>query len=159
VRAPGAVALDDYLAWVGAAYYTATEAGASCRDWALLRRTTLGRLCAPARAPAPFDEWAPLEVAKFEAALCVHGKNFPLVASLVGTKSVAKVVEFYYHWKQSKVRHQGAISARRRRARGRHLTLPPRTPLPSELRDVEGRLPPVAGHGGRGVRERENGPI
>jgi hypothetical protein len=102
VRSPHVVALDEYLAWLGNTYYTSQEAGMACGQWALLRRTTLGRLTSPARESSPLDNWTPLEVAKFESALCLVGKQFPLVAKVIGTKSSKEVIEFYYTWKQSK---------------------------------------------------------
>ena len=86
VRAPTTVALDEYLSWVGDAYYTATESGAACRDWALLRRTTLGRLTAPAREGHVFDSWTPLQVAKFEGAICLYGKNFSQISKVRSKK-------------------------------------------------------------------------
>ena len=101
-RSPNVIALDEHLAWLGNTYYTSQEAGMACGQWALLRRTTLGRLTSPARESSPLDAWAPLEVAKFESALCLVGKQFPLVAKVIGTKTTKEVVEFYYLWKQSK---------------------------------------------------------
>ena len=88
------IALDEYLAWVGNTYYTSTEAGMACGQWALLRRTTLGVLTSPAREGSLLDHWSPLEVAKFESAMCLVGKQFPLVAKVVGTKSTADVINF-----------------------------------------------------------------
>ena len=82
VRAPVSVALDEYLAWVGNTYYTATESGATCREWAILRRTTLGRLTAPAREGRVFDLWAPIQIAKFEAAICLYGKDFAQISKV-----------------------------------------------------------------------------
>jgi hypothetical protein len=82
VRAPVSVALDEYLAWVGNTYYTATESGAACREWAILRRTTLGRLTAPAREGRVFDLWAPIQIAKFEAAICLYGKDFAQISKV-----------------------------------------------------------------------------
>ena len=82
VRAPVSVALDEYLAWIGKTYYTATESGAACREWALLRRTTLGRLTAPAREGRVFDLWAPIQIAKFESAICLYGKDFAQISKV-----------------------------------------------------------------------------
>ncbi|MES1909406.1 MAG: hypothetical protein MHM6MM_002148 [Cercozoa sp. M6MM] len=58
-------------------------------------------LQSPLRARSPLDEWTPLEVARFESGLCAHGKQFHLVSQVVGTKSTAECVEFFYVWKQS----------------------------------------------------------
>jgi hypothetical protein len=122
------LALDEYLSWVGNTYYNATEEGAASGQWALLRRTTLGRLTSPVREPNVFDSWSPLEVAKFEAAICLVGKKFNLISKVraprcalarsvrgrrpstahrcllqvIGTKSTSDVIAFYYVWKQSK---------------------------------------------------------
>ncbi len=101
-RAPNAVALDEYLAWLGNTYYTSAETGMASGQWALLRRTTLGRLTSPVRETSPLDLWAPLEVAKFESAICLVGKQFPLISKVIGTKTASEVIEFYYLWKQSK---------------------------------------------------------
>ena len=98
------------------------ELGAAARDWAVVRRTTLGRLCAPARDGAVFDAWAPLEVARFEAAICLFGKDFGAIARAIGSKSAAQVIEFFYAWKQSKVR---AAAAARNAARGAPRAHPP----------------------------------
>ena len=80
--APTIVALDEYLAWIGNTYYTATETGGANSQWALLRRTTLGRVTAPGREACILDDWAPLEVVKFESAICLCGKQFPLIAKV-----------------------------------------------------------------------------
>ena len=63
--------------------------------------TTLGRLLCPLRVPSVLDRWSPLEVARFEGAMCLYGKRFPLVQRVVGTKSHKEIVEFFYDWKQS----------------------------------------------------------
>ena len=96
------MALDEYLAWLGNTYYTSAETGMASGQWALLRRTTLGRLTSPVRETSPLDLWAPLEVAKFESAICLVGKQFPLISKVIGTKTASEVIEFYYLWKQSK---------------------------------------------------------
>ena len=80
--APSTVALDGYLQWVGSTYYSASEGGAANREWALLRRTTLGRLAVSARETCVFDHWAPIEVAKFESAICLFGKDFSHISKV-----------------------------------------------------------------------------
>jgi hypothetical protein len=100
--APAAVRLDDYLEYVGKHFYGIREVGAATRDFAIVRRTTLGRLTSPVRESPVVERWAPVEVAKFESAICLVGKAFPQIAAAVGTKSTAEVIEFYYAWKQSK---------------------------------------------------------
>ncbi len=95
--------MDDYLDMVGRMFYAPREVGGATADFALVRRTTLGRLTSPARGPGHvLERWAPIEVARFEAALCLVGKSFPQVAAAVGSKSAEECVEFYYAWKQSK---------------------------------------------------------
>jgi len=101
-RAPAAVALDEYLTWLGNTYYTTSETGMANGQWAVLRRTTLGRLTSPVRETSPLDFWSPIEVARFEAAMCLVGKQFPLISKLISTKTAGEVIEFYYLWKQSK---------------------------------------------------------
>ena len=71
-------------------------------QWALLRRTTLGRLTSPIREPTVLEKWSPYEVALFESGICLTGKLFSALAALVKTKSVADCIEFYYVWKRSK---------------------------------------------------------
>lgn len=74
--------------WVGRTFYPGSAGGATSSQWALLRRTTLGQLTSPAREPRVFDKWAPLEVAKFEAAICIAGKHFPVIARVSGGRGV-----------------------------------------------------------------------
>lgn len=98
----------------------------SSKTFGLIRRSTLGRLLSPLQPPSVLDRWAPREVALFESALCLVGKQFPIVASVVRrgllyatlrgvlcfdvfpvcdqvkTKNVQECVEFYYVWKKSK---------------------------------------------------------
>ena len=71
-------------------------------QWALLRRTTLGRLTSPIREPTVLEKWSPYEVALFESGICLTGKLFSALAALIKTKSVADCIEFYYVWKRSK---------------------------------------------------------
>ena len=71
----------------------------------LNRRLTLGRLLLPMRRATITDQWSPREIAVFEAALCIYGKEFHTVRKLVaqcgGGKTTRQVVEFYYLWKKS----------------------------------------------------------
>lgn len=83
-------------------YYTSAEMGSASKDWSLLRRTTLGSLTVPTRIPNVWDKWAPLEIAKFESAICLNGKQFGILSRVVGSKSPSECVEFYYAWKSSK---------------------------------------------------------
>jgi hypothetical protein len=67
----------------------------------LQRQTTLGILKNPARPRQVLDEWAPKQVALFEAAICIYGKNFYAIQKVVETKTLKQVIEFYYLWKKS----------------------------------------------------------
>ena len=75
---------------------TVSELGPAVRS-----STTLGRLLCPLRVPSVLDRWSPIEVARFEGALCLYGKNFALVQRAVQTKTHKEIVEFFYDWKQS----------------------------------------------------------
>ena len=75
---------------------TVSELGPAVRS-----STTLGRLLCPLRVPSVLDRWSPIEVARFEGALCLYGKNFALVQRAVQTKNHKEIVEFFYDWKQS----------------------------------------------------------
>ena len=65
------------------------------------RATTLGFLTHPIRRPTVIEKWSPYEIAMFEAALCIHGKQFHVVQKLVQTKNTKEIVEFYYVWKKT----------------------------------------------------------
>ena len=71
-------------------------------QFALIRRTTLGRLTSAIREPSILDRWSPYEIALFESGICMYGKQFPTLASLVGSKNAKECIEFYYAWKKSK---------------------------------------------------------
>ena len=94
--------LDGYLSFVGKAYCTVSETGASGDDFCVLRRSLLGRLRSPLRRPTVLDRWAPLEVALFESGICLLGKDFGGIAAVVATKTEQEVIEFYYHWKKTR---------------------------------------------------------
>jgi hypothetical protein len=113
--------MDAYLATVGELYYrprasagaNATDATADATDTdaaalreharalAWLRPAMAGLLAAPVHKVSVFDKWAPVEVARFEAGLCLWGKVFHRVQAVVKTKSTKDVIEFYYVWKKS----------------------------------------------------------
>ena len=71
-------------------------------QWALLRRTTLGRLTSPIREPTVLEKWSPYEIALFESGICLTGKLFGALAALIKSKTVAECIEFFYVWKRSK---------------------------------------------------------
>lgn len=101
-RSSQVLALDDYLGFVSKTYYPDKEEGAATADFSMVRRTTLGLLNSPIRVPTVIEKWAPIEIARFESALCLVGKSFAQVAKAIGTKTTSEVIEFYYLWKQSK---------------------------------------------------------
>jgi len=102
MRPPQVLTLDDYLNFVGRTYYPDKEDGAATSDFSILRRTTLGLLNSPVRVPTIIEKWAPIEIARFESAICLVGKSFAQVSKAIGTKTTSEVIEFYYLWKQSK---------------------------------------------------------
>lgn len=57
-----------------------------------------------ARNPATsiLELWNPREIALFEAALYLHGKQFHKVQRYIQTKTTKQVVAFYYVWKKTK---------------------------------------------------------
>lgn len=64
-------------------------------------RSRLGMLVSPCRQAAPFDRWCPIEIARFESAVCLLGKCWPQIAVAIGgSKTAAECIEFYYTWKQ-----------------------------------------------------------
>jgi hypothetical protein len=120
---------DDYLGVVGEMMYPKTRFGPYGHNpeegrYPLNRITTLGYLLHPLRPVSVFEKWNPFEIAVFEGALTLYGKNFhqvqKLVCSLsaiktmfsyspelffatqVQTKTVKEIIEFYYEWKKSK---------------------------------------------------------
>mmetsp|Transcript_30185 Transcript_30185/g.69195 ORF Transcript_30185/g.69195 Transcript_30185/m.69195 type:complete len:488 (-) Transcript_30185:502-1965(-) len=65
------------------------------------RPCTLGVLLSPLRRPTVIERWNPFEIASFEAAISLYGKDFHLVQQIVKTKTTKEVVEFYYIWKKT----------------------------------------------------------
>ena len=77
--------LESYLDVVAKCYYDDRATGAGSHpeshpeteraDLFLQRKTVLGKLSSMWRRRSPIDTWAPLEIALFESAICVHGKG------------------------------------------------------------------------------------
>jgi len=63
--------------------------------------TAYGVLTSPLRRPSVVETWSPYEIATFEAALAILGKQFHAVQKLIRTKSTKEIVEFYYIWKKT----------------------------------------------------------
>ena len=56
---------------------------------------------ARSRPATILELWNPREIALFEAAMYMHGKQFHKVQSLVKTKTTKDIVAFYYIWKKT----------------------------------------------------------
>ena len=59
------------------------------------------QIMARSRPATILEQWNPREVALFEAAMYLHGKQFHKVQRLVKTKSTKDIVAFYYIWKKT----------------------------------------------------------
>jgi len=55
----------------------------------------------PYKRHSVLDNWTPLEIATFEAAICAHGKDFYEVQKHIPNKSTSECVEFFYFWKRT----------------------------------------------------------
>lgn len=60
-----------------------------------------GFLSSELRVTNPFETWAPLEIAIFEACMQCWGKKFSRISDLIKTKTTRQVIEFYYVWKKT----------------------------------------------------------
>ena len=69
------------------------------------RHTTLGATLLPIRRVTPWEKWSAREIAIFESGLCQYGKQFDIIAKLLGAKGTQDVVEFYYYWKKASPHH------------------------------------------------------
>lgn len=58
-------------------------------------------IMAKSRRASILEEWNPREIALFEAAMYLHGKEFHKIQRLVKTKSTKDIVAFYYIWKKT----------------------------------------------------------
>jgi hypothetical protein len=68
----------------------------------LERATALGYLTSPLRRRTIWEDWSPREVALFEAALTLYGKQFSKIADkYLANKNTKDVVAFYYIWKKT----------------------------------------------------------
>jgi hypothetical protein len=98
--------MDDYFGVVGEMMYPKTKLGPYGHNPSegrlpINRVTALGYLLNPLRPVGVLEKWNPFEIAVFEGALTLYGKNFHQVQKLVQTKSVKEIIEFYYEWKKS----------------------------------------------------------
>eukprot|EP01031_Cornospumella_fuschlensis_P043485 gene43485-53166_t len=65
------------------------------------RVTALGYLTSPLRPVNVMERWSPYEIAVFEAAIALYGKNFHTIQTYVKTKTTQEVIAFYYDWKKT----------------------------------------------------------
>lgn len=47
------------------------------------------------------EQWNPREIALFEAAMYLHGKEFHKIQTVIRTKTTKDIVAFYYVWKKT----------------------------------------------------------
>ncbi|GBG33861.1 Mesoderm induction early response protein 1 [Hondaea fermentalgiana] len=62
---------------------------------------SLGRLVSPLYRPSVEEQWAPREIAIFEAGICAYGKNFHAIQKMIRSKTTCEVIDFYYVWKKT----------------------------------------------------------
>ena len=83
-------------------YERPSSAGAVVEDEKLVpahRYTSLGYLLLPIRRPSVLEKWTAHDIAVFEAAICLHGKKFDVIRTLLPSKTTKEIIEFYYVWK------------------------------------------------------------
>ena len=66
-----------------------------------VRKSSLGVLLLPINRANVVDRWSVHEIATFEAAICIYGKEFHKISRVLDTKSTKEIVEFYYSWKKT----------------------------------------------------------
>ena len=67
--------------------------------------SALAYLQSPLRRTTVLEQWSPLDMALFEAALAQHGKYFHKVAHEIPTKTTKQCIDFYYIWKKAAPDH------------------------------------------------------
>lgn len=67
--------------------------------------SALAYLQSPVRRTTILEQWSPLDIALFEAALAQHGKHFHKVAHELPTKTTKQCIDFYYIWKKAAPEH------------------------------------------------------
>mmetsp|Transcript_53971 Transcript_53971/g.69300 ORF Transcript_53971/g.69300 Transcript_53971/m.69300 type:complete len:226 (-) Transcript_53971:50-727(-) len=65
------------------------------------RPNSLGLLTSPLRRITVMEMWSPRQIALFEGAISIYGKNFKKCQEIIENKTVKEVVEFYYVWKMT----------------------------------------------------------
>ncbi|KAJ1428241.1 hypothetical protein B484DRAFT_449989 [Ochromonadaceae sp. CCMP2298] len=97
---------EDYVNIVGEIMYPKSNLGPYGFDaengrFPMEKINTLGILTCILRKPTVVEKWSPYEVAVFEAAITLNGKNFHAIQKYVKTKTTKEVIEFYYDWKKT----------------------------------------------------------
>ncbi|GAB5034190.1 myb dna binding protein transcription factor-like protein [Nannochloropsis oceanica] len=97
---------EDYINLVGDLMYPKVGFGPYGYDAVkgeipLERPNTLGAIMCPVRRRTVIEHWSPFEVACFEGAIMLVGKNFYEIAKLLRSKSTKDCIEFYYVWKMT----------------------------------------------------------
>lgn len=97
---------EDYVNLVGDLMYPKVSFGPYGYDLAkgelpLERPNTLGVVMCPSRRRMVMEHWSPYEVACFEGAIMLVGKNFYEIGKIIRSKSTKDCIEFYYMWKMT----------------------------------------------------------
>lgn len=95
--------VEDYVDTVGRLMFPASTNYTFNAVFPLERVTALGYLESNIRRRHIWEDWSPREIALFEAALTLYGKDFSRIARLhLPNKCTKDVVAFYYVWKKTK---------------------------------------------------------
>lgn len=97
---------EDYVNLVGDLMYPKVSFGPYGYDTVkgeipLERPNTLGAIMCPVRRRTVMEDWSPFEVACFEGAIMLVGKNFYEIAKMLRSKNTKDCIEFYYVWKMT----------------------------------------------------------
>ena len=58
-------------------------------------------IVSPLKKDYYFELWTIKEIAIFECSICIFGKRFNIIASMIPTKSFREVIQFYDIWKHT----------------------------------------------------------
>jgi hypothetical protein len=84
---------EDYMVLVSRIMGTGTSRTPSQQPHLVMARTPV--------VTSILELWNPREIALFEAAIYLHGKQFHKVQPFIKTKTTKQVVAFYYVWKKT----------------------------------------------------------
>ncbi|KAK8815436.1 hypothetical protein WA158_003648 [Blastocystis sp. Blastoise] len=96
--------METYLGLVSDIYNTITPLPNNKKDantFFSRRVHSLKALVSKLRPMIPAENWTPYEIAVFESAVSVMGKEFHTIAKLLPNKTTAQVIDFYYYWKHT----------------------------------------------------------